>query len=99
MLNWEAVLVIGSLALILGVVLLIPALWWARKKAAPTSPKARASDVLTAAIVVTVLLVLATLHQFYPDHPVVWWIWRSLWLVVIPLLVWRAHIVINRTRR
>jgi hypothetical protein len=97
--NWEAMVAIGLFTLILGVVLLVPALWWARRKSARTSPKARASDFLAAAIVVTVLLALVTLHQFYPDHPVVWWAWRSLWLVVLPLLLWHAHIVKSRTRR
>jgi len=89
--NWEALLVIGSLALIFGVILLIPTLWLVRKKATRASPRVRAIDVVTTLIVGSVLLAMFAAHQFYPDHPVVWWLWRALWLVVFPLMLWQVY--------
>jgi hypothetical protein len=39
------------------------------------------------------------LHQFYPNHPIVWWLWRLVWLVVLPLLLWREYVIISRTKK
>jgi hydrogenase-4 membrane subunit HyfE len=97
--DWKATLIIGGFSLILCAVLLIPALLWTRRSGAPRSPKVRLPHVVAAMLVVVVLVTFVALHQFYPNHPIVWWLWRLVWLVVLPLLLWREYVIISRTKK
>ena len=43
--------------------------------------------------------VLFALHQFYPHHPVVDWLWKALWGFVAPALIVACLWMVRRRRR
>ena len=64
----------------------------------PTYARAIWSLLLAAVALVAVFGVLA-LHQFYPDDPIVRWLWIFLWLVVYPLLLVGCLLLARKRQR
>ncbi len=52
--------------------------------------------ILLPAVLVVMLLAL---HQFYPHHPVVDWLWKALWGFVAPALIVACLWMVRRRRR
>lgn len=46
---------------------------------------------------ILLFLVLVAFHQYYPDHPVVRWLWIILWVVGVPgLLFYNLFIMVEK---
>jgi len=81
--NWEAFFVIGGFTVILGVVLLIPGLMWARYKS-KKSPDSGTSEVVTksgflnAGLFVLVILIGMTANIWAPQSSFGQWIGKEL---------------------
>jgi len=65
--HWEALIVIGGFALILGAVLLVPGLWWARRKAR-SNPVVGSIKVTRAGYIGFAVFVAVLLAGFSAEH-------------------------------
>ena len=93
--NWEAFFIIGAFALVLGGILLVPGIWWARRKArenpdAPAGMKVTPAGFLFASAYGALLLSALSTEYWAGDTAIEEWLKTSIGRMVFLVAVFGA---------